>query len=191
MTKAELRTEFQARRQQLTTAEVALRSQRLCDLFFANFDLSLKKTLHTFLPIEHANEPDTWMVLGRLRREYPNVRIVLPKLDPANGGCLIHIEFEGMQQLQKNTWGIPEPQQGTRVPPARLDLVLVPLLAADRTGHRLGYGKGFYDRFLPLTRPDCLRIGYSLLPLSDEPIPADPWDVRLTHAVTPDGVVVF
>lgn len=190
MTKAELRAKFLARRQQLTAAEVAARSQRLCDLFFATFDLSLQKVLHTFLPIDRANEPDTWMVLGRLRREYPHVRIVLPKLLPA-AGRLTHLEFEGLHQLQHNAWGIPEPQQGNEIDPARIDLVLVPLLAADRTGNRLGYGKGFYDRFLPDTRPDCLRIGYSLLELADGLIPADPWDVRLTHAITPEGLAVF
>jgi 5-formyltetrahydrofolate cyclo-ligase len=137
--------------------------------------------------MEKHREPDTWLVVDRLRREFPHVRIVLPKVEP--GDQLVHLEFEGLHQLKKNKWGISEPQQGTKIDPKQIDLVIVPLLAANRHGHRLGYGKGFYDRFLSDTRPDCLKIGYSLLDLYVGELPQDVWDAKLTHVITATEVL--
>lgn len=181
MTKAALRTQFLARRQALSDDVVAARSKVLCDRLFASFDFSFHKFVHTFLPMEQRNEPDTWLVMDRWRREFPHLRIVLPKMQA--DGALVHLEFEGLHQLKRNAWGIPEPAQGTELAPAKLDFVLVPLLAADRHGNRLGYGKGFYDRFLSAVNPACKKVGYSLLDLCADELPHDAWDVPLTHVV--------
>ena len=95
------------------------------------------------------------------------------------------------RQLVENRWGIAEPVGAPEVRPQQLDAVLIPLLAFDETGHRVGYGKGFYDRFLAECRPDALRIGVSLEP----PVPriTDAWDgdVRLHACLTPERVWRF
>jgi 5-formyltetrahydrofolate cyclo-ligase len=187
MTKDELRKELLAQRKALSEAEVAMRSKLLCDRLFATFDFSFLKVVHIFLPIERQREPDTWLVMDRLRREFPHVRIALPKMLP--GGLLVHVEFEGLHQLRTNKWGIPEPQQGTELNPQLMDMVVVPLLAADRNGHRLGYGKGFYDRFLAEVKPKCVTVGYSLLEVYQGELPHDGWDVPLSHVITATEVV--
>ncbi len=187
MTKAELRQVFLAQRQALSDAEVMTRSKALCERLFVSFDFAFQKIVHTFLPIERQREPDTWLAIDRWRREFPQVRIVLPKMQP--DGALVHVEFEGLHQLKKNTWGIPEPVHGTELSPAKLDLVLVPLLVADRYGNRLGYGKGYYDRFLAEVNPTCKKVGYSLLHLYEEELPREAWDVQLTHVITPSEVL--
>jgi 5-formyltetrahydrofolate cyclo-ligase len=92
--------------------------------------------------------------------------------------------------LEVNRWGISEPPP--TAPPAdltRLNLVLVPCVAADRQKYRLGYGGGFYDRWLP-TRPSpqCPTVGVLFAAALQEDLPHDPWDVPLDYLVTEEGL---
>ena len=189
MTKKEARKEFLQKRLALTEGEKFALNQQLYNHFFAHFDLSFIKIFHLFLSIENKNEPDTWSLLDRIRREFPRVRVVLSRMNAE--GTLSHLFFEGLHQLKINNWGIAEPQQGVPAEEKTIDAVLVPLLACDRSGNRVGYGKGFYDQFLKNCRPDCLKVGYSFF----EPIAliedTDPWDVPLDRCITPSGIVSF
>ncbi len=86
--------------------------------------------------------------------------------------------------------GVQPPGQAMTVEP---DLVLVPLLAVDRTGNRLGQGGGHYDRALPALRAGGARIigvGWAMQ-LLDSVLPAEPWDVSLDAFVSPDGIMEF
>ena len=86
--------------------------------------------------------------------------------------------------------GVQPPGQARTVEP---NLVLVPLLAVDRTGNRLGQGGGHYDRALPALREQGARIigvGWAMQ-LIDIVLPAEPWDVRLDAFASPDGIVEF
>jgi 5-formyltetrahydrofolate cyclo-ligase len=97
--------------------------------------------------------------------------------------------------LLASRWGIPEPlaDPTTEVAPAQFDAVLVPLLACDQQGQRVGYGGGFYDRFLAECQPGTRFIGLTIL--DDAPVPtlADvlPTDVPLHACLTPGGVWNF
>ena len=86
--------------------------------------------------------------------------------------------------------GIPEPKSGVQVPVKKIDVVITPLLLADRRGNRLGYGKGYYDRFFSGCRPDCLKVGISLLDPVDE-LPAEAHDIRLDRLISPGEVLSF
>ena len=68
---------------------------------------------------------------------------------------------------------------------------MVPLLAYDKTGHRVGYGKGYYDRFLKETRPDCLKIGLSAFQAEAEIPDTHEGDVRLDMCLTPHETIRF
>lgn len=86
--------------------------------------------------------------------------------------------------------GVQPPGQARTVEP---DLVLVPLLAVDHTGNRLGQGGGHYDRALPALRACGARIigvGWAMQ-LLDTVLPAEPWDVSLDAFVSPDGTMEF
>ena len=86
--------------------------------------------------------------------------------------------------------GIPEPVSGIAILPEILDVVFVPLLAYDEKGHRIGYGKGFYDRFLKKCRPDTIFVGLSFF--GPEPqIDFEATDVPLHYCVTPEGILDF
>ncbi len=186
MTKAEIRKIYLQKRLSLTEAEYLNLNLLLCDQFFASVDLLNVSVLHTFLPITDKKEPDTWLIIDRIRREFPHIHIAVPRLQ---GHDLEHILLE-VPETEVNKWGIPEPRSGSKVAVEKVDMVLVPLLAFDRQGHRVGYGKGYYDRFLRNCRSNTQRIGLSFFP-PVQLINATPDDVQLTACVTAETYYVF
>lgn len=188
MTKAELRQLMLARRRALSAAELTARSAQVAAGLFGGFDVAAWGTVHVFLPLRRRQELDTWPIIRRLWAEWPAVRVVVPVVEA--DGALTHRLLTPATPLVESAWGIPEPVAAPAVSPAELDAVLLPLLAFDELGQRVGYGKGFYDRFL-LECPQGLRIGLSLEP----PVPRieDVWpgDVPLHAGVTPERVWHF
>ena len=182
MTKAELRKSYLQKRLAVTEADCLNYSRQICEHFFLNFDLSFLNVIHLYLPIEKNKEPDTWLILDRVRREFPTVRISVPRV---KDNRLENIFFEDLHQLEKNAWGILEPKQGVPTPIEKIDLVIVPLLAIDQIGHRVGYGKGFYDRFLKECKPDCKKVGLSFFEPVEKITDSEEYDVALTHCITP------
>lgn len=189
MKKSELRTLYLQKRQALPEGEYLQLCQRLCDLFFVSIDLSFVKTVHTFLPIREKREPDTWLIIDRIRREFPHIRLSLPKVNAK--GELENIYFEGLHQLAKNKWGIEEPRHGVPTPSEKIDLVLVPLLCVDKKGNRVGYGKGFYDKFLATCRPDCKKVGLSFFDPVDDIDDVNEFDIALDALIAPTGFRTF
>jgi 5-formyltetrahydrofolate cyclo-ligase len=187
MTKKELRKIYLQKRTALTSASYTQLNHQLCENFFAGVDLSFVKVLHTFLPIEKNNEPDTWAIIERLTEKYSYIRLSVPRINPNTGG-LENFFYEGKHQLERNGWGILEPKNGLPTPTQEINMVLVPLLAFDRKGNRVGYGKGFYDKLLSTFPPACQRIGLSLFPPCDGIADIQASDVPLTMTVTPDQV---
>ncbi len=187
MKKDELRKIYLAKRKALSKNEYHNLSRCLCDLFFSSVDLSFIKVIHTYLPIESKQEPDTWLIIDRIRREFPHVRFSIPKIKDEK---MENIFFEDLHQLEKNNWEILEPKQGVRTPIEEIDLVIVPLLAFDKLGHRVGYGKGFYDRLLSTCKPSCKKIGISFF---EDVVIEDlnPFDVTLDQCITPLTVINF
>lgn len=189
MTKSEIRNTYLEKRASLSEPEYLLSCQKIAQQFFLSFDLSFVKVIHTFLPMVHKHEPDTWLIIERLRREFPHIRLSIPKIN-LKTDALENFYFEGLHQLSENSWGIKQPKQGIPTESERVDMVLVPLLAFDKRGHRVGYGKGYYDRFLSTCRTDCVKIGLSLFP-SCEQIPSEPQDIALDWCITPEAVLEF
>lgn len=190
MTKQELRKLYLQKRAALSEAEYGQRSFQLYQNFFSNIDLSFVHVLHTFLPITSKKEVDTWLIIDRIRREFPNVRISIPKVN-SQTGVFDSFYFEGLHQLAINEWGIQEPKQGIPTEAEKIDIVLIPLLAYDKNGHRVGYGKGFYDKFLATCRPDCKKIGLSLFEAEEKIKDIDQLDVTLDQCITHVGVASF
>ena len=186
MTKAELRREALARRRALLPAEVARRSVELREQLFRGFPVADWRWLSVFLPIQRQQEPDTWLMIREIWRQLPT-RLAVPVVQ-SDGQTLRHFHLTPETTLTTNRWGIPEPVGAPEIKPAAFDAVLVPLLAFDEQGHRVGYGKGFYDRFLTQCRPDALRIGVSLEPPGPRITDAWPGDVRLHACLTPERV---
>lgn len=188
--KADIRRKFLVRRRALSEDEITRRSDRLRKLLIQNFPVDNWLWLHLFLPILHQHEPDTWAIISEFLHEESTIKLAVPVVQ-ADGRTLRHYHLAPDTQLVDNHWGIPEPVGATEVQPSQLDAVLVPLLAFDETGHRVGYGKGFYDAFLGQCRPDTLRIGLGLEPPVPRITDAWPGDVRLHACITPEQVWRF
>ncbi len=190
MTKAELRQEFLVRRKALTVEEINHWSQLITQRFvdFLERDQLIRKIslIHTFLPIQRQNEVDTWPIIRLLWDQFPQVQFAA-SITEAGTNRLTHYLLHPTTSLQINRWGIPEPVPNGQFPveSAEIDIVIVPLLAFDKQGHRVGYGGGYYDRFLADCRPDCLKIGLSLFDPVEEISDIEMTDIPLTMIVTP------
>ena len=137
-------------------------------------------------------EPDLAPALEQLGRQ--GVRLALPVIQERPGRAEICFrQWAPSSEMQKNRYGIPEPVGTLDIRLDEIDLALVPLVAWDATGGRLGMGASFYDRiFEPLalaTRPYRMGVAYQLQQV--ERIPLDPWDVRLHGVLTEDGCLDF
>jgi len=190
MTKQELRKIYLEKRMALSEAEYQQLNYRLCENFFVHIDLSFIKVVHTFIPLTEKREPDTWLIIDRIRREFPHIRLSIPRVNNQTGN-LENFFFEGLHQLEKTSWGILEPKQGIPTPVEKIDMVMVPLLAFDTQGHRVGYGKGYYDKFLSMCNNTCSTIGVSHF--SSPEMIDDNYtdDVPLKMVVTPTSVHTF
>jgi 5-formyltetrahydrofolate cyclo-ligase len=182
MTKAEIRKEAAGLRKALTDAELHQRSLMLLEQF-KKLDLSRMQTIHIFLPISEKKEPDTFLIIEWLKQNHPTIKVIVPKAD-FNSLLMTHHVFSGHEDLQKNVFNILEPQEAVSHS-GDIDLVIVPLLAFDLQGYRVGYGKGFYDRFLEGI--STIKLGLSLF----EPVPvisdADVHDIPLDSCITPSN----
>lgn len=190
MTKAEFRKLFLAKRHALTPEESTVRSERITTNFFNFIDLPLGAVIHIFLPILKNNEPDTWLIINRIQRDFPSVKISIPRVLPSSNEMESFFLNE-VTSLETNRWGIPEPVNGEITPVDTINHVLIPLLAFDRKGHRVGYGKGFYDTFLARCSRHTKRIGLSMFEGVEFIDDVNEYDQPLHHCITPERVYSF
>lgn len=190
MKKSDLRRVYLDRRMALTKGKRADKSRQIAELFFANFDLADISSLHCFISIEKFGEVDTMPMFRRFWDELPAIITSAPRVDHETGD-IEAVQFIVSTPLTENRWRIPEPEGFASIDPALIDVVIVPLLCFDLLGNRVGYGKGFYDRFLQKCRADCVKVGLSFFPPVNKIEDVHDGDIRLDHCVTPDGLVSF
>ncbi|RYG11663.1 MAG: 5-formyltetrahydrofolate cyclo-ligase [Chitinophagaceae bacterium] len=186
MTKSDIRKQALAQRNALSPEDCELLSQKLL-LGFKTLDFSEIKSVHVFLPIVSKNEPNTFLLIDWLQENHSEIDIIVPKADFASN-LMEHYLFSGKEDLVDNHFHIPEPQNAkliTAVP----DMVLIPLLAFDKKGYRVGYGKGFYDRFLQNLTTQ--KIGLSFFDAVTAINDVHLHDVRLDKCITPNGIIEF
>jgi 5-formyltetrahydrofolate cyclo-ligase len=190
MLKAELRKIYLARQKSLSAAQRSEKSLRIAANFFQDFDLSRIQYLHCFLPIAKFGEIETKPIFERIWRDFQRIETLAPRVD-FHSNEIENLKFTIETELFENAWQIQEPSRGESIEAEKIDLVLVPLLCFDERGFRVGYGKGFYDRFLKNCRADCLKIGLSYFSPVDEIEDAHAADVKLDFCVAPEGVRRF
>jgi len=122
--------------------------------FFNEIDFNNIDTVHIYLSID--KEIDTWNIIDYIFNNY-KTKVVIPKV---NGFNLEHCYLNEDTKLTKNKFGIYEPVEGDLYEGDCFDLIVVPLLAVDEEGYRVGYGGGYYDRFL--SEYSGFKIGLSL-----------------------------
>lgn len=129
-----------------------------------------------------AEEVDVSPLLGRL----PGWRWVLPRVEQDGSLTLRDRDLP----RERHRWGMEQPVAGgDPVPVHEVDLVLVPGLAFDVAGRRLGRGKGYYDRLLMDRRNDCVAVGVATRARVIDEVPAEPHDMKVDFLATEHGVV--
>ncbi|WP_158846749.1 5-formyltetrahydrofolate cyclo-ligase [Algibacter sp. L1A34] len=187
MTKNELRKTYKSLRNNLSTTQIDDFS-----LAIANQLLKLPiwghSFYHVFLAIEEHKEVNTDYILNILSGKDKN--ILISKSDFKEGG-MIHFLLTDNTIIKKNSYNIPEPVDGIEILDDKVEVVFIPLLAFDEIGNRVGYGKGFYDRFLAKCKPETIKIGLSFFEADTEITDVFESDVRLDYCVTPELVYEF
>ena len=188
MTKPELRSKYKALRKQLSLDDVEHLSMeianKLLTLNIWNFSY-----YHVFLSMTDKKEINTDYILHILQGKDKNIVVSKSNMDD---GSMVHFLLTDSTQIKKNNYGIPEPVDGIEIPEMKLDVVFVPLLAFDIKGNRIGYGKGYYDRFLRNCKPDVLKIGLSFFEAEENLIEGmTNHDVALDYCITPFSISSF
>jgi 5-formyltetrahydrofolate cyclo-ligase len=185
MNKAKLRLKYKDLREKLSLEEL-----EDCSLKIANKSLELDiwdlDMYHVFLSINKLKEVNSGYLLHILFGKDKNV--VVPKM---KDGQLEHFLLTDTTKLKINSWGIPEPESGIAVKSKQIDVVFLPLLVFDKKGNRIGYGKGFYDRFLKDCRPDVVKVGLSCFEAEEDTIEVQPHDMKLDYCITPLSIYNF
>lgn len=176
MKKAEIRKICLEKRTQLSEADLLIRQDAVISLLKPL--LRTGRTIASFKAIPHRNE----ISLDSLESDF-----AFPRVLSEEGS----MEMAFSKTFANSEWGIPEPVAGVVLKPTDFDIVLIPLLAFDHAGNRVGYGKGFYDRYLLQCRHDCLKIGISLF----DPIAliedVESYDIPLDIAICPAQLYDF
>jgi 5-formyltetrahydrofolate cyclo-ligase len=187
MLKSDLRQLYLSKQKTISAEERASASQQIADRFFSAFDLAGVRCLHSFVPIEKFNEVNTRPIFAKLWRDFPHIETVVPRVDFKTRE-IRNLRFTHVTELVRNAWDIDEPADDEFVETEMIDVVLVPGLSFDTDGHRVGYGKGFYDRLLKDCRPDCVKIGLSYFEPVERIDDIHEGDVSLDFVITQTAV---
>jgi 5-formyltetrahydrofolate cyclo-ligase len=183
-TKACLRRRFVAQRGTLSEITILQKSATIAGHVMSLPAFYTSQTLMAYLAL--AQEVQTWRLIEAARQQHK--RIVVPVIE---GNTLLAVELPiDKAQLQRGAYGIFEPCcKQTVVRPEEIDFVLVPGLAFDRQGGRVGFGRGYYDRFLcqlPVTARYC-GLAFTMQVISH--VPRLPYDICMHYVATEEGII--
>ena len=179
MTKARLRRRMLRLRRALPSDEAKRRSKEVLSHLLSHPVYKNSRTVHTYISLD--DEVDTWPLISRALDD--GKRVVVPVV---SGDDMVHCEVDSSSEFVRGRFGLWEPKHRREVDVEELDLVIVPGVAFDRRGYRLGFGRGYYDRFLSqVSAPKVgLAFDFQVVPR----IPEDPHDQRLDYLVTEEGI---
>ncbi|ARN78055.1 5-formyltetrahydrofolate cyclo-ligase [Nonlabens spongiae] len=187
--KREIRLEFKERRSALSRKQIQEKSIEIANQCL-KLDIWNLQNYHLFLSIEKQHEIQTEYLLQVLQGRDKNLIVSKGNFKDYS---LNHYLLTDQTSLKLNKYGIPEPsgEGNIQIQESQIDVVFTPLLAADLKGNRVGYGKGFYDRFLEKCRPETIKIGLNFFEPLPDLIEANENDQRLDYLVTPEKIFNF
>lgn len=189
MRKAELRKIYGEKRMLLSEKEI-LKLDDLLLIQFQKLPFEGVSTVMSFWPMEERNEMDTHLLTRYLSVILPEVTICYPVID-TNSNFMRAVAVDDETEIKENKYGIAEPVNGIEINAAEIDMMLVPLFAFDERGYRVGYGKGYYDRFLTMCKPSVITVGLSYFEAVDKVDDTQHFDVPLSYCITPENVYEF
>ena len=187
MNKKELRSLFSNKRSQIARTKKAEFDLAIKENFFSLINTRLN-CVHIYLPIREKNEINTWPIIRELWSR--NISVAVPVMGE-DERILRTCQLSENTELKENKWNIPEPADYLEIQLSKIEVIVIPLLAYDTFGHRVGYGKGHYDNYLKSSDKKFMKIGLSYFPPVDKITNTDLWDVKLDLCVTPEQVFRF
>jgi 5-formyltetrahydrofolate cyclo-ligase len=187
MKKADLRHVYRKKRAAIDPQTRAFNDQSILNQF-TGLNLPAVRYLHRYLPVISQHEIPNEELVNYLEELNPALIQVVPYM---SGDDMLSSVYPKNSSLKKNKWGIDEPVQIIPLDNLQIDCVIVPLLAFDLSGNRVGYGKGCYDRFLSACRPDVLKIGISYFAPVECITDTDEFDIPLNLCITPEKLYEF
>lgn len=181
--KAELRNRILSERSALLQKEWEEKSMSIMNHAISSKEYQEAKVIHIFVSMNERYEVNTHPLISKMLED--GKEVIIPKTDFQKNE-LHHTKLESFSDLQPNKWGVLEPVQVHSVSTEKIELVLVPLLAIDKKGNRLGYGKGFYDRFLKAVSVPTLGLVFENFILDS--IPFDSFDQKLDGFISEKGI---
>lgn len=185
MLKKDLRKIYLEKRMTLSKDEVNFLSEKILDKFILQFNIIENQKVSVFLPISKFNEINTLEFIKFLWSK--KVNVFIPKIIDKD---LISVKFTSETVLIQNSWGILEPLSNQNEETV-FDYVITPLLYCDSFGNRVGYGKGFYDKFFQTINSDAKKIGVNYFAPTDIIDDISELDVKLDYLITPDEILSF
>jgi 5-formyltetrahydrofolate cyclo-ligase len=189
MFKKDARAYFRQRRDAVSATD-KMKWDDLLLIQFQSLQLPFVDYVLSFYPIEQNNEVNTFLITDYLHFKNLNLHICYPRTN-VKDLTMEAVVCSADSIFEANEYNIPEPLDQTVTDPENLDIVIIPMLAFDLAGNRVGYGKGFYDRYLKDCREDCIKIGFSYFEPLDSIDDANEFDVPLDFCITPQRAYVF
>ena len=189
MLKKDIRKIFRLRRDELTETE-RMKADDLILIQLQTLEFPFFSNVMSYYPVDEKKEINSFIITDYLHFRNPALQVAYPRM------IVEETKMEAVvctpdAAFEVNEFGITEPAGNDIIPPEEIELVLVPLFAFDKQGNRVGYGKGYYDRFLKDCDPGCLKVGLSYFEPVDEIEDTDEFDVPLDLCITPQQVYVF
>ena len=184
--KTALRKQMLARRMEMPELDWINKSKAVTSHVLESEQYINSTTIHCFVSMNKRREVDTHSLLKTMLDD--RKKVIISSTNFADGTLNQH-SLEDFSALKENKWGVLEPVNSPTTGISNLDLILVPLLAADLKGNRLGYGKGFYDRFL--SKVTALAFGLIFDDFILDQIPVDSFDKKLNGLISESGVKVL
>lgn len=180
MEKDELRKSAKNLRNTLALDDVESASVIISEKIFSISEVKNRTVFHLFYPIIKKKEIDLRNLVNRLWESH--LTVVMPRV--TKEGKLSHHIVHSLSELESTNWGMMEPKENLpEIEPSKLDVIIVPMLMGDIHKNRLGYGAGFYDRFLA-NAPQAVKIGVLMDEFIIAHVPADRHDVQLDAVIT-------
>ncbi len=189
MQKAAIRKLYIEKRIGITSQQ----KNKLDDLMLIQFqqlDIENPALIMTYAPFEKFNEFNPQLITDYCYFKNPNQTLVYPVVNEEDD-TMISVVVDDDTVFKPNRFGIDEPEDGLDMFPEEIDLILVPLLAFDKHGYRVGYGKGYYDKFFKECREDVVKVGFSYFDPIDSIDDINAFDVKLDYCITPDSIFTF
>lgn len=188
MKKNEVRKLLLEKRKNLSKQEFDSMNEQIIQHSILFLDSIQPKNVHCFLPIITQKEINTYPILEQCLKK--NISVILSKSDFSNLEMTSYL-IEKETVLSGSAYGIPEPIDALEFNDKEIEFIFTPLIACDKQGNRVGYGKGFYDRFFSKCNSNVLKVGLSIF----EPIEiiqdVNKMDVKLDYCITPNGIIRF